>query len=264
MTSDPLLFRYLLGELSAADEATLDERAFVDDAWDAERAMAADDLIDAYLGGGLTSDQRQRFETRFLASSEHRKRFRLLRDLRTVVDRGRRVPAGAHAVRDRRWLVWALAAVLVAALAALVLRLQGPAPQEPRLADGPTPTSVLTPTPSASPSVPATNPMAFVSLPEQPRPVHISVAPAVRVVRFTIPVAEHGSRTYVASVRRKGRTVWEEGDLEAGSRDGRLVVDVPAELMGEAADLALEPDTTRGSTPGPGAARLWSLRIVRP
>ena len=262
---DPILIRYLLGELTPDEETALDERAFVDDAWDEERATAADDLIDAYLSGALTAGQRQRFETRFLASSEHRERLRLLRDLRTAVESGRSGLPGAGRAPGRPGLAWAVAATVIAALAALVLLMSGPAPQGPRFVVGPTAAPSTTSTPSPFPSVPSSG-TAAVSLPERPQPTRIPLASAVRVVRFTIPLPADGPDAYIAKVRRDGRTVWEEGDLEASAGGSTLVVDVPAQVLaGESVALALEPDTTRSASPGPAASvRVWPLRLVRP
>ena len=268
--ADPILIRYLLGELTPDEEVALDERAFVDDAWDEERATAADDLIDAYLSGALTADQRQRFEAHFLASSEHRERFRLLRDLRTVVASSRSGLPGAGRTPSRAGLVWAVAAAVIAALAALVLLMSGPAPKEPRFAGGSTAPPSRTPTPSPSPSVspgvPSSAGTAAVSLPERPQPTRIPLDASFRVVRFTIPLPAEGPDAYIAKVRRDGRTVWEEGDLEASAGGSTLVVDVPAQVLaGESVALVLEPDTTRSTSPRPAASeRVWPLRLVRP
>jgi hypothetical protein len=266
-TPDPILFRYLLGQLTPDEEAALDERAFVDDDWDEERAAAADELIDAYLTGALTADQRTRFETRFLASSEYRERFRLLRDLRTVMDRGRADPVSVDRSPGRPWLALAVAAALIAALAALALLVSGRAQAPPRLATTGTPVPSPTPTPSPSPEGSPTRApegaTATVSLPDPPGATRVAVDSTTRVVRFRVPTPAAGPDAYVARVRRDGRTLWEEGDLEASGPT--LVLDVPASVLsGDSIELALEPDTTRSGSSGPRVpARIWPLRILR-
>jgi hypothetical protein len=163
-----------------------------------------------------------------------------------------------------------VAAALIAALAALVLLVRGPAPKAPRMAAGPSVPPAGTPTPSpsssVSPAVTAPGGTVAVSLPERPQPTRIPLDPAVREVRFTIPVAADGPDAYIAKVRRGGRTVWEEGDLEASAGEATLVVDVPAQVLaGDSVALVVEPDTTRSVSSGPPvAARVWPLRLVGP
>ena len=105
------MIRYLLGQLDPDEQAELDERAFVDDAFTEKVDLAADDLIDAYLSGDLGPDARQRFEVHFLASESRRERFRFIRALRTVAARRAAPPAPAAG----RLLTWAAAAALVLA-----------------------------------------------------------------------------------------------------------------------------------------------------
>lgn len=60
--------RYLLGKLSDAESARLEERSFVDDRVFDLIESAEDELIDAYVGGNLSSEDRERFENKLLKS----------------------------------------------------------------------------------------------------------------------------------------------------------------------------------------------------
>jgi anti-sigma-K factor RskA len=66
--------QYLLGELSAEEQLSIDEQLFVNDDY-FERLMATeDDLIEDYLRGRLSATERQQFERNFLNSAELRKK----------------------------------------------------------------------------------------------------------------------------------------------------------------------------------------------
>jgi hypothetical protein len=258
---DPVLIRYLLGELPADEEAALDERAFVDDAWREETAAAADDLIDAYLEDRLPADRRGRFETRFLKAPQHRERYRLLRDLRMVAKAPARLEPGPRG-RAGLWIGLAAAALVVLAWLALSRR---PVVDD-RIAQVPTPTPSSTPTPeaspSASPSTPATGGLLAVALPNQPRAVPVALTAGVRRVRFVVPAP--GPTRYAAQIRLAGRAVWEEPDLDPAADGEPLTVEVPAEVLTAGTELALEPAVTRGASLPPGVVgRVWPLRVSR-
>lgn len=256
---DPVLIRYLLGELPADEEAALDERAFVDDAWREETATAADDLIDAYLEGRLPADRRERFETRFLAAPQHRERYRLLRDLRTVANAPARPESGS---RGRAGLWIGLAAAALVVLAWLVI--SGRPAVDDRIAQVPTPapTATRAAVPTPSPAGPPVTAVATVDLPRRPGPVTVAIEPGVRTVRFSIPTI--APARYSARIVRDERTLWEEVDLEP-SADEPIVVEVPAELLRDGSSMIVEPDVTRGSHAPPGVSRRsWPLRVAAP
>jgi hypothetical protein len=77
--------RYLLGELTEEQQVEVEDRAFSDKEYLASITSVEDDLIDEYVRGELSAAERQRFESRFLASAERRKRVEFARALRTVV-----------------------------------------------------------------------------------------------------------------------------------------------------------------------------------
>lgn len=68
MNRQAIQTRYLLGKLSDAESASLEERSFVDDNVFDEIEIAEDELIDAYVGGSLSAEDRERFENKLLKS----------------------------------------------------------------------------------------------------------------------------------------------------------------------------------------------------
>lgn len=83
--NEELIARYLLGELTEEQQVEIEDRAFSDEEYLASITSVEDDLIDEYVRGGLSAAKRQRFESRFLASAERRKRVEFARALRIVV-----------------------------------------------------------------------------------------------------------------------------------------------------------------------------------
>ena len=83
--NEKLISQYLLGELSEEQQVEIEDRAFSDKEYLATITAVENDLIDEYVCGDLTAADRQRFESRFLASAERRKRVEFARALRTVV-----------------------------------------------------------------------------------------------------------------------------------------------------------------------------------
>ena len=83
--NEELIARYLLGELTEEQQVEIEDRAFSDKEYLATITEVENDLIDEYVRGELSAAERQRFEGRFLASAERRKRVEFARALRTVV-----------------------------------------------------------------------------------------------------------------------------------------------------------------------------------
>ena len=266
--TDASMMRYLLGELSADEQAELDERAFVDDVWEEKRDTAADELIDAYLAGALRPEARQRFEVHFLASAAHRERFQLVRDLRSVLARKSPAPAGSGPVR--RGVVWsAAAAAVLAALTALFLlgRKQATDQLVAVATPPPTATAVATTEPVATLPVetrePAPPRTLNVAVADASRSVAVSLAPGVRTVRFAIPVVESDAPSYSVTVRQGDKAVWQSEDLVPREAGAPVEVGVPANLLAAGAVLSIEPEATRGASPAPPPVREWTLRVIR-
>jgi len=82
--NEKLISRYLLGELPEEQQVEIEDRAFSDREYLASITAVENDLIDEYVRGELSAHARQRFESRFLASAERRKRVEFAKALRTV------------------------------------------------------------------------------------------------------------------------------------------------------------------------------------
>jgi hypothetical protein len=78
------LVKYLLGNLSEAEQEQVEDRAFADvDYMSAIEASEAD-LIDMYVRGGLSQSERRAFERRFLTSPNRRSKVEFARTLARV------------------------------------------------------------------------------------------------------------------------------------------------------------------------------------
>lgn len=101
--SDRLIISYLLGELSAEEQAEIERRYFSEDDFFKQVLAVEDDLIDAYLRDGLSARERERFESYFLASADRRDKLEtaeaLLKHLR---EHGRTTAATTPARRSWR------------------------------------------------------------------------------------------------------------------------------------------------------------------
>lgn len=72
LQSDRPIISYLLGESSAEVDAETERRYLSDQDFLAQVLAVEDELIDAYLRGGLTAHECERFESHFLASDDRR------------------------------------------------------------------------------------------------------------------------------------------------------------------------------------------------
>lgn len=118
--------RYLLDELPEADRDALEEEYFSSDVHYGDLLAAEDDLIEKYLEGALPPDRRQRFEERYLATDEGRRRIDFERSLRQHAS-GRTNAGSGFAGRAPVWRKWAagLAAAAVVALGVAGFQLRG-------------------------------------------------------------------------------------------------------------------------------------------
>jgi hypothetical protein len=105
--SENLTRRYLLGELSEADQTAFEEELLIDRGkFDQARAIE-NELIDSYVRGDMSHARRERFESHYLASSLHRERVKIATALLTHIDQaaGEKAEAGEKgtAATWRRW-----------------------------------------------------------------------------------------------------------------------------------------------------------------
>jgi hypothetical protein len=72
--TDERIFSYLLRELSEEESERFEEEGFPREDWPEEVRLAEDDLVDAYLHGELTPEQRRHFEKNYLTTEARLKR----------------------------------------------------------------------------------------------------------------------------------------------------------------------------------------------
>lgn len=184
---DGQLRLYLLGGLPE-EECTALEEKYVrrEEALDRVRG-AEDDLIDDYLAGRLTADERRRFDSHYLASPVHRHRVAMTRQLRSAAARSvtghtaTPAPTSRLPARIRLWLeapfAWtgAVTAALLVALAGgaawmVLTRFEKPG-GDPAVATGTT-----TPTQASGPDAPTPGR-------SRPAPVALAISLSPAVVR---------------------------------------------------------------------------------
>jgi len=84
LNNETLIARYLLGELSEEQQLEIEDRAFSDKDYLASITAVENDLIDEYVRHELSESDRRKFESRFLASAERRKRVEFAKALAQV------------------------------------------------------------------------------------------------------------------------------------------------------------------------------------
>ena len=68
--------RYLLGGVSEEAQRAAEERLLTEESFLEELSAAEEELIDDYVGGDLSADDRERFERHFLSTEERRRKLR--------------------------------------------------------------------------------------------------------------------------------------------------------------------------------------------
>jgi hypothetical protein len=175
------LRRYLLGQMSEAEEAVV-EREYLgrDDALEALRAQE-DELIEDYLADGLETMERERFERLFLASPARLERLVFLRALQD-----RAAPRALRLVPGRGGRSWGRAAAGLLSIVAVCL--VGARALGPRLAP------VNAPSPRAVGPVVAGSPAGAPPRAPQPPPPVVSLRqPALRGAGDDAPVLDPGA-----------------------------------------------------------------------
>src|SRR5689334_9381277 len=84
INDEKLIARYLLGELPEEQQVEIEDRAFADKEYLASITAVENDLIDEYVRHELSEADRRKFESRFLASAERRKRVEFAKALSRV------------------------------------------------------------------------------------------------------------------------------------------------------------------------------------
>jgi hypothetical protein len=262
------LIDYLLGTLPEGDRAALEDRLFVDEALDEELLATTDDLIQEYLEGRLSEDERRRFETHFLTSPDHRDRLAWMKDLQGAIERTPAPAVLSPSWRRHATLMLAAAAVLLVALA-LTLRVpHGGGTQEAAH----TPTPEVTAAPTANPTPPARqdstptpskpNRVHTVRLARaaSPTPVDVALPSEASTLRIEVAVSDE-SPSYDAMIRSAdGREVWRAEGLVPESAGAPLILSVPSRiLIADAYALRVEGEALRE---GSQVTLEYSLRVI--
>lgn len=105
---DEMMTRYLLGELSEAEQAQLEERYFTDAQTFNQLAQLETELVDGYARGRLSTQMRERFERAYLSNPNRRAHLRFSEALavkldQTVVSRTAEQRSARAASRPRRF-----------------------------------------------------------------------------------------------------------------------------------------------------------------
>ena len=209
--------RYLLGLLPEEDHARVERRLLEDEEAFAQMSALEDELFHDYAQGGLEPSERLRFEERYLASDEGRRR---VADARALLARLRR-PAP-----PRTNPLLPLAAVLVLGAGTWFLT-RRPVPHV---------------APAPAPSAPA--PSAKVALALSPGVVRDVTAAAKRVrlrpdetlaLTLELPATAVPPRLRARVLSADGREVWRSGTLVPSAPAGRaaVVLDVPPGALPE-------------------------------
>jgi hypothetical protein len=271
------LVRYLLGQGPPELAAEIEERVVADDDAREELLATADDLIHEYLSGGLSREDRERFEIHFLALPRHRRRVAYMSDLLKAVERVSidstekdwfSLPRPFH----RSWTSWAAAAVavVVAVVGGLFWLVPRPARETVRwITRNPQTPPSTTPVPEEIRTPPTTtrgregNAIRVVRLPRQPgSPVTVALARGTRAVRLEVAVDDEHPSFDVVLRRADGTDAWRAEGLAPSALGEPLVAEVPAGVLasGEYA-LRVQGEALRGEPTA--QVREHSLRVIR-
>jgi hypothetical protein len=102
---EALMVRFLLGQLSPGECDAIEERFLREPRYFEEFLAFEEALIDDYVRGALSDDQRQRFERHWLISQERRERVEMATGLRNIFRReirGKRLAGGIPRVLAQR------------------------------------------------------------------------------------------------------------------------------------------------------------------
>lgn len=262
-----ILCQYLLGELSAESQRSLEERLMADGELYQELLMAEDDLVDQYLAGELSGRVREMFERRFLATPECRQKLNFASALRKCVAAAEQPETEksepSPPVRGRLLHLlfrpgrpavnWALAAALLLTVA--VAGFMTFRTWRGRVAGGPEI--------AAHVFTAELKPGGVRGSGEEMR--RITPPEDANVVRLELdsPVGE-GRGYHAALLADDGRTLLSRDDLEARERGGARYVpfDIPAELLTRGDyRVKLSRLAADGTTPEDVAS--YSFRVAR-
>jgi hypothetical protein len=233
------LRRYILGGSTDEESAAIEHQYFENaDALDRVRAVE-DDLIDEYVSGQLTPDEREEFERNYLTTPAHGRRVGVARALRTAAS-ARPTPA----LWRWGWPAAAMAAALIIVVLGVALVLRTRSVPGTVTVDTPPSATAPAPPPPPSPAPAPVRPEAIVvALSISPilvrgsdQPASLTIAPGTDIVRLHL----QGQRTERRLGRGRaivrtvtGKQIW-TGPAEAADRTARrdlARVDIPADRL---------------------------------
>lgn len=98
---EDLIKRYLLGELSEAEQTALEDKYFIDPSEYDRLCKAEDELLDAAARGSLSEADRERFERSYLTNPRRRRHVMFAKALAQVVDENRAAKRAAPQTAGR-------------------------------------------------------------------------------------------------------------------------------------------------------------------
>lgn len=107
MMTDERIIAYLLEELPEEDSKRFEEECFAQESWPDQISLVEDDLIDGYLRGDLTPEQRRRFEQNYMTTPARQERVRAAAVLMRYADERKASDLPAVAPPSPRgWSKW--------------------------------------------------------------------------------------------------------------------------------------------------------------
>lgn len=267
---DGLARKFLLGQLSPEEQGRIEERAFADPDVFAFLQATEDDLMDEFLYGDLSSEEKKSFEKFFLHRPGRRQDLRIARALRRYLDHENEpLEVVAQRANVSFWQRLGLssltgplaaAAIIIVAIAVLLLVIRAIRRDEAPIyqAQQQQPTPVSTPTSSATETPVVSTPTPV----EKGTPVKPSPSPrqtSVPVFAILTPgaptrsesdktvlpfpsgaaplelpvIRETGYRTYQALLQKDEQTIhtWNNLHLQKGKSGKAVVVTVRAGML---------------------------------
>lgn len=265
MGMNDTLVRYLLGSLPEEETLRLDELSIADDEFAVRLRAAEHDLIDAYIAGELSAEDRARFEALYAKSPDRRDGFAFASAL------------AARMVRpgDRTWWYRGAAAAAMVLLAIGGYWLLQPDRQESRTGAepqthvaAPAPTSPVAPPAQTAPEpAPSATVLSFVlaaptrSAADAPA---ITVPDGTLAVDFSLELEGDDYAEYDATLKDAAgvRTLWRSSRVTPTGPSGNRTVRirVPGNLL-TARRHVLELRGVTG-TAGPQVVGAYAFRVV--
>ena len=263
--------KYLLGTLPEPEQTALEDEYLNDDEGFEQMVAAENELVDGYVRGQLTRQERRQFEQHYLAHPARRERVSFARALHTRIDQQPELSGANRQVAERpawrqklldvfraeHWqLNWAAAlALLLLALgigAFYLFNRPAPNARDVVVRETPMPT---TPSPVTQPSVMPT-PIA----PDKPSPVfasliltvgglrgegegknaRVTLAANVDFVRLQLNIRRQDYPRYSILLRSgSGAEIWRRQGIKSkvGAAKEQLTVDIPANKLAAGAYL---------------------------